>query len=163
MPQMIFTRLLLVLSLLGLTACASKPPKNAATLSMHLPAPASLPDYRRMPVVLRMPAISLYIDKFAVLTERDLETAAVTGAGDGFAIRLVFGRHGTIELDRLSLNNRGELLVILINGVPVAAPMLKQRIVDGYFEFTPDLTREQAEKVVEGLNASIAYYKKKPF
>jgi hypothetical protein len=74
---------------------------------------------------------------------------------------LIFGTHGTIELDRLSNNNRGDLLVVLINGTPVAAPQLKRRIVDGVFEFTPDLSPAEATRLVEGLNAMVAYLKKR--
>lgn len=128
---------------------------------MHLPANDSIPASRRVSIVLRTPALSLQINSIPVLREADLDGAELTGEGEDFQMRLLFNTHGTIELDRVSNNNRDELLVVFINDKPVAAPQLKRRIVDGILEFTPDLTREEAEKLVEGLRATIAYLKKK--
>src|ERR1051325_9178095 len=150
-------RWILIFALLGLPACARKPPKNAVTLGMHLTASPVLPADRRTQVVLRTPALTLQIDPRPVLTERDLDKVELTREGDNFAMRLVFNTHGTIELDRVSLDRRNDLIVVLINGIAVAAPQLKKRIVDGVFEFTPDLTRKEAEKVVEGLKALVEY------
>jgi hypothetical protein len=151
---------LLMLCLLELTACNSAP-KNAAILRMHLPASPAATPIRRMPVTIRTPALTLEVDRLPVLSEADLDHVDLTGEGDNFGIRLFFNTHGTIMLDTVSLNNRGQLLVIIINGVPVAAPQLRERIVDGVFDFTPDISREEAEKIVKGLNASAEYIRKK--
>lgn len=158
-----FQRCFLALALLGLTACQSHPPAGAATIRLHLPANPASPETRRLAVALRTPAISLQVDSFPILTESYLEHAELVGEGDNFSIRLTFNAHGTFVLEHASLNNRDQLLVIFINGSPVAAPQLKQRISDGVFQFTPDMAREDAEKVVKGLNMSVAYLKKKPF
>ena len=161
MPRMKLVRFLPIAALLILPACASKLPKDAATLSMHLPASAGLPESRRIPLIVPNPHLTLEVDSFAVLTERDLDKVDLKGQGEEFLIRLVFNTHGTITLDSVSNNNRDEMLVVLINGRPVAAPRLKRRIVDGTFEFTPDLSREEAEKVVKGLNLAAEYYRKR--
>ncbi|MSR65645.1 MAG: hypothetical protein EXS18_07695 [Verrucomicrobiae bacterium] len=102
------------------------------------------------------------VDSLPVLSEADLDHADITGEGDNFAMRLFFNTLGTIKLDTVSLNSRGHLFVIIINGVPVAAPQLRARIVDGVFEFTPDITRADAETVVRGLNAMAEYLTKNP-
>lgn len=156
-----FAGCLLIVALLPVVGCQSKPPKNAATLSMHLPAGRGLPESRRTTVALMSPAISLDVNRIPVLREADLDTVELKGEGDNFLMRLVFGIHGTIELDRVSNNNRGELIVIFINNIPVAAPQLKHRIVDGVFEFTPNLSREEAQKLADGLNAMVKYLEKR--
>ena len=152
---------LLALCLLELTACNSRP-KNAAIMRMYLPASPALPQTRRVPVTIRTPALTLEVDSLPVLSESDLDHADVTGEGDNFDMRFFFNSHGTIKLDSVSLNSRGQLLVVIINGVAVAAPQLRERIVDGVFEFTPDITRTEADTVVKGLNASAEYLSKNP-
>lgn len=152
----------LVLAAVALTGCASKPPKDATSMSMHLAATPSLPETRRLPVVLRMPSISLQVDRIPVMTERELEKVELTGEGDAFGMRFVFNTSGTIRLDTLTTDKRGSVIVVCFNGVPVAAPLIRERIVDGFFEFTPDVTRQEAEKLAAGVNKLIAYLKKKP-
>lgn len=158
-----FLGCLLLVALVGSGGCASKPPQNAAALSMHLVASPAVPPMKRVTVVLRTPALSMEVNALPVLTTADLEHAELKGQDESFTLRLIFNTHGTIELDRISNNNRDELLVIFINSRPVAAPQLKQRIVDGVFEFTPDMTLEEAQQAVEGLNATIAYLRKRPY
>jgi hypothetical protein len=42
----------------------------------------------------------------------------------------------------------------------LGAPLITKRITDGVFVFTPDATREEAERIVAGLNNVIAKLKK---
>ncbi len=151
---------LLICCVLGLTACVTKPPKNMTTLRIHVPATEASSPQRRMQVAIRVPELTLQVDAQPVLTEADLDHAQVTGEGENLGLRLYFNTHGTIVLDTVSLNYRSQMLVIMINGAAIGAPLIKDRIVDGVFEFTPDLSREQAEKIVAGLNATAAYLAK---
>ena len=156
-----FLSCLLVLCLLELTACNSRP-KNASLMRMYLPASPAAPPTRRVPVTMRTPAITLEVDSIPILSEGDLDHVDVTGEGDNFAMRFYFNTHGTIKLDAVSLNSRGQLIVVIINGVAVAAPQLRERIVDGVFQVTPDITRAEADTVTKALNATVEYLKKAP-
>jgi len=151
-----------MLLLLGLTACHTGPPKDAVTLRMHLPASPALQPTRRMMVEVHTPAMSLQVDRLPVLSENDLDHAELVGEGENYDMRLTFTTHGTIVLDTVTINARGQQLVIMLNNIAVAAPMLSHRIADGVFEFTPDMPREEAEKVVKGLMESVKWLAKHP-
>ena len=152
---------LLVFALLVAGGCKSKPPENAVTMTMHLPATVTTPQDRRVPVILRAPTMSFLVDGVAVFTEDDLDSAEFKEDAEGFRMRFTFNTAGTIRLDVLTNEHRGSLVVVYLNNQPVGVPQLKHRIVDGMFEFTPNVSREEAELLIAGLNAMIEYKKKR--
>jgi preprotein translocase subunit SecD len=156
-----FAPYLLLLALIIAGGCKSKPPQNAVTMSMHLPADVTTPQDRRVPAVIRSPTMSFLVDGLAVFTDDDLDGVELRDDDDGLRMRFAFNTAATIRLDVLSNDKRGSLVVVFLNNQPVGAPQLKQRIVDGTFEFTPNVSREEAERLVEGLNALIQYKKKR--
>lgn len=104
--------------------------------------------YRAKPVVYR-------IEKVPFLDESHLVDAAVVDTLGGFAIQVKFDFHGSLALESISTTHRNKNIAIyslFTEGRWLAAPMLNSRITDGTLTFTPDATREEAERIVRGLN-----------
>jgi hypothetical protein len=99
------------------------------------------------------------VENEPILAEVDLTEATVVDTLGGFAIRLAFNQHGTHLLDQCSAAYRGQRLAIFSSFGEarwLGAPQLSRHITDGVFLFTPDATREEAERIVLGLNNAIA-------
>jgi len=82
----------------------------------------------------------------------------------GFGIRLQFNRHGALVLDTMTTSHRGQRVAIFAHFNEarwLAAPLISRRLVNGEFIFTPDATREEAERIVLGLNNVAAELKKR--
>jgi preprotein translocase subunit SecD len=65
---------------------------------------------------------------------------------------LRFDIHGAIKFDELTTRSRGQYLVTFLNGRPVAAWLVDQRITNGQFLVEGDFSDEEAKKAVESLN-----------
>ncbi len=75
--------------------------------------------------------------------------------GGLFSIRLKFNWEGTAILDSFTSSNPGRRIAIMgdFGGKRwLASPLIRQRISNGVLTFTPDATREEADKIVRGLN-----------
>ncbi len=109
----------------------------------------TVPVYRQSPVMV-------HVNKSAFLDEGSVARAAlVDGPGGGFVISVQFNQHGTLLLDNITTTFRGQRTVILALFPEtrwLGAPQITKRLTDGIYTFTPDCTREEAERIVRGLN-----------
>lgn len=142
--------------------------KQLSTLRIHLEvspdgteAKDPVPVYRESPVLL-------HISKDPFLTEADVAGAKVLDVMGGFAIQVQVDRRGIFLLEQYTTANKGRRMVIFSQfGITkaearwLAAPLIKQRIADGFLVFTPDATREESERIVRGLNNVAAKNKKR--
>jgi hypothetical protein len=74
---------------------------------------------------------------------------------DSFAIAVQFDDHGKILLDGTTSRYRGSHLVVWMRATEarwVAAPVITRRITNGLFVFNPDISHDEAERMVLGLN-----------
>lgn len=81
--------------------------------------------------------------------------ARVVEAIGGFSIRIQFDEIGTKRLQTITTYNRGKRIAIHSNFDDsrwLAAPQIIRTITDGVLIFTPDATREEAERIVLGIN-----------
>ncbi len=81
--------------------------------------------------------------------------ASVVEAIGGFSIRIQFDKIGTKRLQTITTYNRGRRIAIHSNFDDsrwLAAPQIIRTISDGVLIFTPDATREEADRIVEGIN-----------
>lgn len=106
--------------------------------------------------VFRSQPLLVTIDRNAALDEGYLEKAEVVDADDhgGTAIKLTFNAAGARRLDALTIEHRGKHVAIHAGWTDsrwLAAPLITKRINDGIFIFTPDASREEAERIVNGL------------
>ncbi len=150
--------LVLLAGLVG--ACRSPEAKRAATeastLRLYLETDfdttgektAVVPVYRAAPVLLR-------VAREPFLDEAHIVDAQVVDTVGGFAIAVRYDFHGALVLDTVSTTYRGQRIAIhstFSEARWLAAPKLATPLKDGLLVFTPDATREEAERIVRGLN-----------
>jgi hypothetical protein len=133
----------------------SKGKKDLCTLQVHIEVNSDgsnrnepVPIYRAKPVLVN-------VEKLPFITEKNVVSAALIDEQGGFAIQIQFDRQGTWLLEQYSAVNRGRHIAILSDFGEVrwlAAPLLTKRIPNGLLSFTPDATREEAERIVRCLN-----------
>ena len=107
----------------------------------------------------RTSSFSVNIIKAAFVDEGHLTKASlVEDAMGGFKIMIQLNRQGTWLLEQYTVSNKGRRIVVSAELEALrwlAAPLITKRIAEGIFTFTPDATREEAEKLVLGLNQTI--------
>jgi len=99
--------------------------------------------------------VSVFRDVF--LDEGDIEEASVVDVDKmgGFGICVRFSSYGRMVLENVTTAYKGQRIVIFSTFGQVrwlAAPVINRRISDGIFVFTPDATREEADRIVRGIN-----------
>ena len=159
----------LLLLLLGISAACKtteekKRSKEASTLRLHLETnpdgtehSSGVPVYREQPMMVN-------VNREPILTEGDVQEASVAEVLGGFAIRIQFDRHGSLVLENATTTNLGRRIAIQSQFGQtrwLAAPIITKRISNGLYVFTPDATREEAERIVRGLNNLAAELKKR--
>jgi preprotein translocase subunit SecD len=140
--------------------CATDPKKKElAAIRLHLEKNDD-GHLRTGPVLVTQQRIPVNVDREYFLSEGDVINAEVVETMGGYAIELFFDGQGAHTLDMATTSNKGQRIAILVQyPLPdkkqfsrwVAAPMIQKRIANGVFIFTPDLTREEAERVTRGL------------
>jgi hypothetical protein len=151
---------LALLLLLTLTACKSaeekKRDQEATSLRLYLetdfdPTGAKstmVPVYRASPVLIR-------VNKDPFLDEGHIVDAELVDVAGGFAIKVKYDFRGTLVLQSVSSNYPGQRIAIscmFTEGRWLAAPKITNHMKDGILVFTPDATREEAQRIVRGLN-----------
>lgn len=103
----------------------------------------------------RSAPLFLNVDSQAFMTELLVEKASVLDALGGFAISIQFNSDGAILLEQYTTSYNGRRMAIVAEFGElrwIAAPVIRQRIANGQLIFTPDLSREEADRFVKGLN-----------
>src|SRR5687768_4359396 len=129
--------------------------KKVSTLRLHLEVNADgtarnspVPIYRNNPLYVN-------VENQPFLHEGSIRQATLVEGLGGFELRVDFDRHGTWLLEQYSTAYKGKRAAIFSQFGParwLAAPIMSERITNGVLIFTPDATREEAERLVEGLN-----------
>ncbi len=149
---------LLVLGLF--CGCQSKKDKEpVAALRLHIESSQNPEGTGQTVSVLRADPVMVSIANDPVLTEANIIKATVLRVPGGFAIELRFDETGAWTLEQFSAANPGRHFVIFgqwgekpTDGRWLAAPLITRRIDNGVLAFTPDATREEADRLVLGLN-----------
>jgi hypothetical protein len=109
--------------------------------------------------VLRDDPVSVTIAKEPILTEANIIKARVIDTPGGFAIEAQFDEISALVLEQYTAANPGKHFVIfgqwgdkLVNGRWLAAPLITNHISNGILSFTPDMSRDEADQLVLGLN-----------
>ncbi len=74
---------------------------------------------------------TLYLEPESVLGAADVDSAVVVGRDDHFAVDLVLTPEGARRLARVTGDNVGRRLGIVVEGVLVAAPVIRDRLTGG--------------------------------
>lgn len=150
--------LLCLLVILVAGGCASsetrKKKKEASTLRLYLEADSGASQGTAVPIYRASPML-VNIERAPFLDEGYLALATVVDVVGGFAIQVRYEYHGTLVLEGATTANKGKRIAVYSQfpgGRWLAAPKITSRIADGVFTFTPDATREEADRIVNGLN-----------
>jgi preprotein translocase subunit SecD len=174
------TYLLAALALAGTVGCETASPeqksekkkareeaKQLSTLRVHLQVqPEEAMGQTPVPVFRESP-VWLHIQRTPILTEVHVQSAKVLEVMGTLAIEVEFNHAGLFLLEQFTTTNKGRRLVIFSQFGEtkdqarwLAAPLIKERMTQGSLTFTPDATREEAERIVRGLNNAVAKSKK---
>lgn len=154
------TYLLLALVLVLSASCQSgKPAKGGkneeASLRLHLEVNPDGSDRSGTVSIGREHPLLLNIEKTAFVTEFQIEQASVVDSLGGYSIAIQFNKQGTLLLEMQTTAHKGKHLAIAAEFGEMrwlAAPLITRRVADGKLVFTPDATRAEAERIVNGLN-----------
>lgn len=162
-----FNIIFMILAALLMVGCSSadkkkdkkdkKKDKQATALRFHLEVNRDGTPYNGAVPIQRSNPILVNVERTPILDENNLRKAEVVAVDDfgGFAIKLTFNERGTFYLDNLTTQHKGRRLAVFCHWTEdrwLAAPIIKKRIPDGVLVFTPDANREEAERIVAGLN-----------
>lgn len=153
-----------------LTACESTNPggsakvaTDVATLRVHLETHNDGLGLSREISVGREQRQTFFVTPPA-LGEMNLVAASLWEGNPGeYAIHLQFDHEGVRTLEMLSMSYRGKRLAIgsqFPEARWIGTVRMDRRIADGTLLFRPDATREEAEKIVRLLNATVVKLKK---
>jgi hypothetical protein len=119
--------------------------------------------------VLRSDPVQVTIDKQPILTEGNVVAAKVISTPAAPGIELRFDPMGTVVLEQTSATNPGGHFVVygqwgkdLKNKRWLMAPLITTRIHDGILSFTPDMSRDEANEFVLGLNNAAKKFQTSP-
>ncbi|HXP36098.1 MAG TPA: hypothetical protein VN827_11185 [Chthoniobacterales bacterium] len=86
------------------------------------------------------------IERTPRLSERDVVAFYPYPAGDGnYGALFQLDEHGRLALDALSIERRGSLLFVLINGRPITELQIDRRVSDGRIYIGSRLTKADIE------------------
>jgi hypothetical protein len=112
--------------------------------------------------VVRAHPMAFPVASVPVLTEASIVAVRTIDTQGGFAIQVQFDEMGTYTLEHYSASNLGKHFVIfgqwgktVADSRWLAAPLITRRMGDGKLVFTPDASREEADRLVLGLNEAI--------
>ena len=170
-PGRFNTYLLLAAAVLCIVGCEtpeSKQKKEISNLRIHLQVNADGTKSYELVSVFRASPVMINIGKSPLLTELHLSSAKLLDVMGGYSIQLQFNRAGIWLLEQYTTANKGRHLAIFsqfgetaAESRWLAAPLIQQRIADGVLTFTPDASREEADRIVRGLNNLVEQNKKK--
>ena len=132
-----------------------KDKKVESTMRLHLevnPHPAA---QTLRVTVGRSDPVAITVESEPFLTEMHVDKASVLDMLGGFSIVIQFDSDGAILLEQYTGAYNGRRMAIAAEFGQsrwIAAPVIRKRLADGQLVFTPDLTREEAERFVRGLN-----------
>jgi hypothetical protein len=136
------------------TSEESKRKKELSSLLIHVEAvPGSSGSI--VISIFRSSPMKMSIQRDPILDEGNVASAMVVDQPGGFALEVQLNRRGRWVLERTTVTDRGRHLAILSNFGQerwLAAPLITAKISDGKLVFTPDCTREEAERIARGLN-----------
>ena len=161
LPQMPALALALALALAAGCATNKNPEKTKyskkteASLRLHLEVNSDGSE-RNAPVSIgREQPFAVNVEKKAFLNEFNIERASVVDTLGGFSISILFNKEGGWLLEQYTTGHKGKHIAIAAEFGELrwlAAPVITQRLAEGLLVFTPDATREEADRIVSGLN-----------
>lgn len=138
--------------------------KEASTIRFHVES-GPLGGERSMEVsVLRSQPMKFSVEREPFINEGNVVQASLVEVDETFSIKIQLDRRGTWMLENMTASNSGKRLAIFSQFSEarwIAAPLIRNRIGNGEIIFTPDASREEAVRIIRGLNNIAAKVQKK--
>ena len=139
-------RLLAGLVLLCLSSSAAVAKPRHCLVRLHVQANAHDSDVFSTQMRSRFTGKPVVIEKAATITEHDVVAYYPYPADDGnYGVLLQLDDHGTLALDTLSVERRGQALFVFVNGRPITELQIDRRISDGRVYLTGGITAADLE------------------
>jgi preprotein translocase subunit SecD len=133
--------------------------KVVSALRVHIEVNSDKTGTTQSISVLKSDPVLMTIAKEPVLTEASIIAARVIDAHGGIALQIQFDESSALVLEQYTAANPGKHYAVFGYwgekqdiGRWLAAPIITHRIADGILAFTPDMSREEADRLVLGLN-----------
>jgi hypothetical protein len=153
--------LLAALTAAIVTGCqtSSSKDKELTLIELHIEASPEDSEHTETITVNRAAPVKLTVHKESFLDTRYLTNATLIEAQSLYSIQLDFDKQGLWRLESatsLYTGKRVAVLALFPEKRWLAAPLPIRRISNGRLTFTPDCTREEADRIVKGLNRTVA-------
>ena len=130
--------------LVGLAAASRAEAKTHSTFRIHTEANAS--NGPAFSTQLKFLGRTITVEKIPTLSENDVTRFQSYRAADGtYGAILHLNDHGRLALDSLSVERRGGLLFVFINGRPITELQVDRRVSDGKIYIASGLTANDIE------------------
>ncbi len=131
-----------------------KPEKQATTIEFRSETPSIGMGTGRIKVFRAHP-VTLNVEKNAFVDGGFVEQARLIDGLAGPMIYIKFTTQGALRLQMATVTRPGRRIAIYARwteGRWLGAPLITKPLEDGEILFTPDATRDEAERIVRGLN-----------
>ncbi len=143
---------------------SDKPGKPIKYLRIHLETRHDIPQRSMAVEVGRSTPMRFTVEKVPILSENQVESAALIEQSGGIEVRLKFNPEGAMALQNYTSAAVGRHLVLMTDIDEevrwIAAPLIRGRMDDGVLIFTPAATKAEMERLVRGLNGEVRRKKK---
>ena len=160
------TLLLVALALAPGLGCAERDQHGhklkPAQLRLHLESAQDVPERLTTVTMGRAAPFSYSVAKGQFLKDDQIVAAALTEVAGLYSIKIKLDRQGETILNQLSSANSGKRIAVWADFGEVrwiGSVLIEKRITNGELTFTPDTTREEAEKIVDGVNYLAKLYR----
>jgi hypothetical protein len=133
---------------------AVAPPASAksqhCTLRVHAQTDAHDGSVFSTPVTTPLTGKKIFIEKIPAISERDVSAFRAYPAKEGsFGVLFALNDHGRLALETLSIEHRGNTLVVLVNGRAITEMMVDRRVSDGKLYIPAGLTAADVEAIAK--------------
>jgi len=95
---------------------------------------------------------AFYLHSEVLMTESAVDSAWVVSSGDRPAVHVLLTDAGRETFARITEENVGRLLAMVVDGGLMSAPLIRAPILQGRAIITGDFTLQEAGRIAEGLN-----------
>ncbi|HEV2096116.1 MAG TPA: hypothetical protein VGQ82_06395 [Chthoniobacterales bacterium] len=133
-----------ILSLLAAAICHGR--QAHCTLRLHAEANAHDGSSFSTQIRSQFSGQTVAIEKMPVISEHDVVAFQSYRAADGsYGVLFQLDDHGRLALDSLSVDRRGTLLFVFVNGRPITELAIDRRVSDGKVYIASGLTANDIE------------------
>lgn len=94
---------------------------------------------------------AFYLHDEVLMDNSDIESASVTKWRDNPAVEILFTPQGGEEFARLTSDNVGKRMAIIVNGQLLTAPIIRASVTSGRAIINGEFTEDEAQRIARGL------------